>query len=108
MNSLCRVPGISIATDIICGFPNETDEDFAETLSLCKKYKFPSLFINQFYPRPGTPAARMPKVPPATVSPNFLHDLSQIFKTFIAKRGQSAKAFQLYFIGEYFAETFLN
>lgn len=32
-------------------------------MSVCEKYKFPSLFINQFYPRKGTPAARMPKIP---------------------------------------------
>ena len=54
--------GLTIATDIICGFPTETDQDFQETLALCKKYKFPSLFINQFYPRPGTPAAKMKRV----------------------------------------------
>lgn len=62
------VPGITIATDIICGFPTETEEDFEETMDLCAKYKFPSLFINQFYPRPGTPAARMVKIPPTQVS----------------------------------------
>merc|ERR1712071_75057 len=54
-----RVPGISIATDIICGFPTETEDDFEETINLCTKYKFPSLFINQYFPRPGTPAARL-------------------------------------------------
>ena len=48
-----KVPGITIATDIICGFPTETEDDFEETLELIKKYKFPSLFINQFFPRPG-------------------------------------------------------
>lgn len=32
-------------------------------MGVCEKYKFPSLFINQFYPRKGTPAARMPKIP---------------------------------------------
>lgn len=58
-----RVPGLTIATDIICGFPTETEMDFEETMMLCRKYKFPSLFINQFFSRPGTPAARMPKVP---------------------------------------------
>ncbi|KAK1794557.1 hypothetical protein P4O66_001282 [Electrophorus voltai] len=57
------VPGITIATDIICGFPGETDADFQETMELVKKYRFPSLFINQFYPRPGTPAAKMEQVP---------------------------------------------
>ncbi|XP_074063049.1 threonylcarbamoyladenosine tRNA methylthiotransferase-like isoform X2 [Macrotis lagotis] len=58
-----KVPGITIATDIICGFPGETDQDFQDTLKLVKDYKFPSLFINQFYPRPGTPAAKMQQVP---------------------------------------------
>ena len=63
-----RVPGITIATDIICGFPGETEADFQETLELVRQYRFPSLFINQFYPRPGTPAARMEQVPAHVVS----------------------------------------
>ena len=54
-----KVPGVTVATDIICGFPTETEEDFADTMALCKRYEFPSLFINQFFPRPGTPAAKM-------------------------------------------------
>lgn len=65
---LFRVPGITIATDIICGFPGETEEDFQETLDLVKCYRFPSLFINQFYPRPGTPAAKMEQVAAHVVS----------------------------------------
>lgn len=67
------VPGVSIATDIICGFPTETEEDFAETMSVCEKYKFPSLFINQFYPRKGTPAERMPKIPMDMVNHYKIH-----------------------------------
>ena len=63
VDSLRRdVPGVSVATDVICGFPTETEADFDDTLSLCRKYQFPSLFINQFYPRPGTPAASMKRV----------------------------------------------
>lgn len=58
-----QVSGMTVATDIICGFPTETEADFEETMTLCQKYQFPSLFINQFFSRPGTPAARMPKVP---------------------------------------------
>ena len=56
--------GVTIATDVICGFPTETPEDFLETLSLIEEFKFPSLFINQFFPRPGTPAAKMERVDP--------------------------------------------
>ena len=46
-----------------------TLQDFEQTLQLVKRYKFPSLFINQFYPRPGTPAARMKRIPTQEVSP---------------------------------------
>lgn len=63
---------MTIATDIICGFPTETEDDFLETIKLCEKYKFPSLFINQFYPRPGTPAARMERIPAQEVINIFM------------------------------------
>lgn len=62
-----QVPGVTIATDIICGFPGETEVDFEESMTLCANYKFPSLFINQFFPRPGTPAAKMTRVDPVLV-----------------------------------------
>lgn len=58
-----EVPGITIATDIICGFPSEDDDDFSETLKLLQEYKFPVLHISQFYPRQGTPAAKMQQLP---------------------------------------------
>ena len=57
-----NVPDVTVATDIICGFPYETDEDFMETLSVVKKFQFSVMNTTQFYPRPGTPAAKMPKV----------------------------------------------
>ncbi|NXJ91514.1 CDKAL methylthiotransferase, partial [Corythaixoides concolor] len=76
-----KVPGITIATDIICGFPGETDEDFQETMKLVEEYRFPSLFINQFYPRPGTPAAKMRQVP-AAVKKQRTKDLSQLFHSY--------------------------
>ncbi|XP_057331761.1 threonylcarbamoyladenosine tRNA methylthiotransferase [Microplitis mediator] len=76
-----KVPGVTIVTDIICGFPTETDKDFAETMSLCIKNKFPSLFINQFFPRPGTPAAKMPKVPTKLVK-RRTKELSDFFQSY--------------------------
>ncbi|XP_072250734.1 threonylcarbamoyladenosine tRNA methylthiotransferase [Leuresthes tenuis] len=76
-----RVPGVTIATDIICGFPGETEEDFQETVELVKCYRFPSLFINQFYPRPGTPAAKMEQVP-AHVKKQRTKELSQLFHSY--------------------------
>uniref|UniRef100_A0A8C2AZH7 tRNA-t(6)A37 methylthiotransferase n=1 Tax=Cyprinus carpio TaxID=7962 RepID=A0A8C2AZH7_CYPCA len=76
-----RVPGITIATDIICGLPGETDEDFEQTMELVRQYRFPSLFINQFYPRPGTPAAKMEQVP-AHVKKQRTKELSALFHTY--------------------------
>ncbi|XP_029677348.1 threonylcarbamoyladenosine tRNA methylthiotransferase [Formica exsecta] len=76
-----RVPGLTIATDIICGFPTETEVDFEQTMTLCQKYKFPSLFINQFFSRPGTPAARMPKVPAQEVKTRTRR-LSEFFQSY--------------------------
>ncbi|XP_047714455.1 threonylcarbamoyladenosine tRNA methylthiotransferase isoform X2 [Prionailurus viverrinus] len=76
-----KVPGITLATDIICGFPGETDQDFQETVKLVEEYKFPSLFINQFYPRPGTPAAKMAQIP-AQVKKQRTKDLSRVFHSY--------------------------
>ncbi|XP_013869704.1 threonylcarbamoyladenosine tRNA methylthiotransferase [Austrofundulus limnaeus] len=76
-----RVPGVTIATDVICGFPGETEDDFQETVKLVKHYQFPSLFINQFYPRPGTPAAKMEQVP-AHVKKQRTKELSKVFHSY--------------------------
>ncbi|XP_028673117.2 threonylcarbamoyladenosine tRNA methylthiotransferase [Erpetoichthys calabaricus] len=76
-----KVPGINIATDIICGFPGETDEDFKETLRLVEEYEFKSLFINQFYARPGTPAAKMEQVP-AQEKKQRTKELSALFHSY--------------------------
>jgi len=56
-------PHVNILTDLILGFPTETEADFQETVSLVDELRFSSLFINQFFQRPGTPAARMRQVP---------------------------------------------
>ncbi|HIH14311.1 MAG TPA: tRNA (N(6)-L-threonylcarbamoyladenosine(37)-C(2))-methylthiotransferase [Nanoarchaeota archaeon] len=52
-------PKITIATDIICGFPSETEKDFEKTLKLIKETKPDMINISQFWPRPGTNAAEM-------------------------------------------------
>ncbi|MGQ0646243.1 MAG: tRNA (N6-isopentenyl adenosine(37)-C2)-methylthiotransferase MiaB [Gemmatimonadaceae bacterium] len=54
------VPGIALTTDIIVGFPGETDEDFSDTLSLVGEVGFDDAFTFKFSPREGTPATRMP------------------------------------------------
>lgn len=54
------VPGISLTTDIIVGFPNESDEDFLETLDLVEKAGFEGAFTFIYSKREGTPAASFP------------------------------------------------
>ncbi|GAB2521907.1 tRNA (N6-isopentenyl adenosine(37)-C2)-methylthiotransferase MiaB [Paramicrobacterium agarici] len=54
-----RIPHAAISTDIIVGFPGETEEDFAETLRVVEEARFASAFTFQYSIRPGTPAATM-------------------------------------------------
>jgi threonylcarbamoyladenosine tRNA methylthiotransferase CDKAL1 len=75
-----KVPGMTIATDIICGFPAETEEDFARTLELVESNAFPILNISQFYSRPGTPASRMKQLPSQTVKRRST-ELTRLFKS---------------------------
>ena len=54
------IAGVSITTDIIVGFPGETDAEFDDTLSLVREVGFDDAFTFKFSPREGTPATRMP------------------------------------------------
>ena len=54
------MPGVSLTSDVIVGFPGETDEQFEDTLSLVERVRFDLLFTFIFSPRVGTPAASMP------------------------------------------------
>jgi threonylcarbamoyladenosine tRNA methylthiotransferase CDKAL1 len=76
-----RLPAVTIATDIICGFPQETDDDHKETLRLIEQHKFPVINISQFYPRPGTPAARMPRVP-TKIAKQRSSEVTRLFESY--------------------------
>lgn len=54
-----KIPNVCLTTDIIVGFPNETDEDFKDTLDVVNYCKYDSAFTFIFSPRIGTPAAKM-------------------------------------------------
>jgi len=79
-----EAPGITIATDVICGFPTETEEDWRHTVDLCRDYKFPILHINQFYPRPGTPAARYKLLPTHIVKARS-RELTALFDSYTTR-----------------------
>jgi tRNA-2-methylthio-N6-dimethylallyladenosine synthase len=66
------IPGLAVSTDIIVGFPGETEADFADTLAMVEEARFDSAFTFQYSPRPGTEAASMPgQVPPEVVGDRF-------------------------------------
>jgi tRNA-2-methylthio-N6-dimethylallyladenosine synthase len=66
------MPDAAITTDIIVGFPGETEDDFAETLRVVEASRFASAFTFQYSPRPGTPAADLPdQLPKAVVQERY-------------------------------------
>ncbi len=66
------MPDAAITTDIIVGFPGETEEDFLETMDVVRKARFSGAFTFQYSKRPGTPAATLPdQVPPEVVKDRY-------------------------------------
>ncbi|MDQ1513783.1 MAG: tRNA-2-methylthio-N6-dimethylallyladenosine synthase, partial [Microbacteriaceae bacterium] len=67
-----RIPGAAITTDLIVGFPGETEEDFEDTLRVVERARFASAFTFQYSIRPGTPAATLPdQMPKAVVQQRY-------------------------------------
>jgi tRNA-2-methylthio-N6-dimethylallyladenosine synthase len=67
------LPDAAITTDVIVGFPGETEEDFQATLDVVAAARFSSAFTFQYSPRPGTPAADLPdQLPKAVVQERYL------------------------------------
>ena len=66
------IPGAAITTDVIVGFPGETEEDFQATLDVVAASRFAQAFTFQYSQRPGTPAAALPdQVPKAAVQERY-------------------------------------
>lgn len=71
------VPDLAITTDIIVGFPSETESDYHETVDLVEKVRFDAAFTFKYSPREGTAAASMDDDVPAAVKKERLHDLNE-------------------------------
>jgi tRNA-2-methylthio-N6-dimethylallyladenosine synthase len=66
------IPGIAVSTDVIVGFPGETERDFEDTLEVVRRARFDQAYTFQYSPRPGTAAATMPEqVPKEVVQERF-------------------------------------
>lgn len=74
-----KIPDVSLTTDIIVGFPGETEEDFEETMDVIERVRFDSAFTFQYSKRTGTPAARMEdQVPKEVVTYRFNRLLKRV------------------------------
>jgi tRNA-2-methylthio-N6-dimethylallyladenosine synthase len=74
-------PDIALSSDFIVGFPTETDADFRATLALVEEIGFAQAFSFQYSPRPGTPAASMPKQVAPAVKAERLQALQELLNT---------------------------
>ena len=82
------IPGLCLTTDVIVGFPGETDEDFDDTLSAVEAVGFDDAFTFKFSPREGTPATRMPasETVPDEVASERLNRLISLVRTNARRR----------------------
>lgn len=80
------IPNASFTTDLIVGFPNETEEQFEETLSLVREIEFDSAYTYIYSPREGTPAAKMKDNVPMEVKRERLARLNALVNEISAKK----------------------
>ena len=73
-----EIPDISITTDLIVGFPGETEEDFKNTLDTLEKIKFTKIHTFPYSKREGTPAASMPNQVPGNIKKERVHKVLEI------------------------------
>jgi len=75
-----KIPYIALTTDIIVGFPGETDEEFQETLAFVKGMRFAQAHVFVYSPRPGTPAVLLPNRIPLSISRDRSKQVREIQK----------------------------
>ncbi|HOP75402.1 MAG TPA: tRNA (N6-isopentenyl adenosine(37)-C2)-methylthiotransferase MiaB [Bacillota bacterium] len=84
-----KVPDIALTTDIIVGFPGETEEDFLDTMDLVEKVRFDGAFTFIYSPRVGTPAAKMEDQVPEEVKKERLMRLIDLQNRISLERNQA-------------------
>ncbi len=82
------IPNLALTTDIIVGFPKETEEDFKETLEVVKRCEYDSAFTFIFSPRVGTPAAKMEDNTSLEEKNRRLQELNDLVNTYANKKNQ--------------------
>ena len=82
------VPDMAFSTDLIVGFPGETEADFAETLEMVERVGYDNVFVFRFSRRPGTPAATMPDQVPDEVKADRNTRLLQVAERVSADRSR--------------------
>ncbi len=85
-----KIPGITFTTDLIVGFPSETEEQFKETLKLAHRCQFDSAFTFVYSPREGTPAARMEDNVPLEVKKERLAELNEVIGQYARRNNEAA------------------
>ncbi|MFO8072291.1 MAG: tRNA (N6-isopentenyl adenosine(37)-C2)-methylthiotransferase MiaB [Polyangia bacterium] len=90
-------PGIAFSTDLIVGFPGETDEDFADTIDLLERVRFAGAFSFKYSPRPGTPAAELPDDVEPREKTRRLHAAHEVIDRIAAQRreGLTGEVFEV-------------
>jgi len=84
-----KIKNVAITTDIIVGFPNESEEDFKETLSVVDYVKYDGAFTFIYSPREGTPASQMQDLIPMSVKEERLNKLNKIVNNFALMNNKS-------------------
>ena len=82
-----KIPNIRLTTDIIVGFPSETDEDFEETCSLVKYVKYDGIFAFMYSKRSGTVAEKMPDQVPEDIKNKRVNIILKLEKEIQKEKG---------------------
>jgi threonylcarbamoyladenosine tRNA methylthiotransferase MtaB len=87
-----EVPEVAITTDVIVGFPGETEAEFQESFSFCRQSQFARIHVFPYSPRPGTAAADLPQVVPDMIKKRRCQQM-------LALAGKSAEDYHRLFLG---------